>query len=209
MYRSIWFYPVSVETTSGHTNMDSCVVRLKVSNLISVTCYLTVTTRTARTVASARGRGRIGRGRGRGRRRNSSRGRGRGRGRGGRRSSTGGQSSSRKRKFKRRKKSKKKSSKTTKKRRIAEDDEVSPFIYEPQRRGKTVHARLLESLNSTGRSTEPARSATTGRIPFPCRVEPSCSFSLFGNAYALHDFDEGEENSQMASHKGDETTPLR
>lgn len=161
----------------------------------------TVTTRTARTVASARGRGRIGRGR---RRRRSS---SRGRGRGGRRSSTRGRSSSRKRKFKGRKKSKRKTSKTTKKRRIAEEDEVSPFIYEPQRRGKTVHARLLESLNSTGRSTEPARSATIGRMPFPSRVEPSCSFSLFGNAYALYDFDEREENSQVTTHKEDEKTP--
>lgn len=86
---------------------------------------------------------------------------------------------------------------------------MSPFIYEPQRRGKTVHARLLESLNSTGRSTEPARSATIGRMPFPSRVEPSCSFSLFGNAYALYDFDEGEENSQVTSHKEDEKTPRR
>lgn len=179
----------------------------------------TATTRTARTVASTRRRGTTRTGRGRGR--SSSRGRG------GRSSSTRGRSSSTrtKTKKKRRKKrrhrstkktgssgrkqqrmtSKTKTLKLTKKRRIAEEEEVSPFIYEPQRRGKTVHARLLESLNAPGPSIEPSRSTSIGRMPFPSRVEPSCSFSLFGNAYALHDFDQ-QQDVQGTTQEEDQTT---
>ena len=193
--------------------------------------YLVATTRTARTVASTRGRGRTGRGRrrGRGRGRSSSRGRGRG----GSRKSTIGRSSSKKSKTgmkkkrklkgtrrtkktgastakKRRKTSTKKTLKPTKRRRvyIPEEDEVSPFIYEPKRRGRTVHARLLESLSSTGPTTEPGRSTAIGKMPFPSKVEASCSFSLFGNAYALYDFD-GEEDAQETTQKKDEATVMR
>lgn len=110
---------------------------------------------------------------------------------------------------KRRKTSKKKTSKTSKKRRTAEEDEVSPYIYEPPRRGKTVHARLLESLNSAGPSTEPGRTTSIGRIPFPNRVEPSSSFSLFGNAYALYDFDDEEDGVQATSRREEQVTPCR
>ena len=161
---------------------------------------------------------------GRGRRRGTSRGRGPGQ----KRSSSTKRKSSAKRKKrkstaacrsskdhgpKRKKKkvnkrTKKGKQKITKKRRIAEEDEVSPFIYEPKRRGKTVHARLLESLNSAGRSSEIGRSSLSSssmaRAPFPSRVEPSCSFSLFGNAYALHDFDEGDDHASLTSEREDQ-----
>ena len=110
---------------------------------------------------------------------------------------------------KRRRKSKTKTSRTAKKRRVAEEDEVSPFIYEPQRRGKTVHARLLESLNSTGPYTEPGPKASVSRMPFPNRIEPSSSFTLFGNAYALYDFDDGDDDAQEVSKKETQTTPWR
>ncbi|XP_068673363.1 uncharacterized protein [Montipora foliosa] len=185
------------------------------------------TPRAARTVASTRQRGTLGRGRARG----SSRARGRGQ----RRSSSRGKSSStkrtssgkevkRKKAVSRIKKSKKKyrskkkryskktgevKSKRTRKRKKVEEDEVSPFIYEPKRRGKTVHARLLESLNSTGRASEIGRSSSSSsssmaRIPFSNRVEPSCSFSLFGNAYALHDFDVHDDDQKTTSQKEDQ-----
>ena len=191
--------------------------------------FLAATTRTARTVASTRGRGRTARGRGM----SSSRGRGRG----GRRSSTtgrlsstkktsagkmgkrkksqsrstkmGGKTSKKERYTKRRKTSKTKTSRTAKRRRVTEEDEVSPFIYEPQRRGRTVHARLLESLSSTGPSIEPGRYASVGRMPFPNRVEPSSSFALFGNAYALYDFDDEDDDAQEASKKENQTNPWR
>lgn len=173
----------------------------------------TGTTRRARTVASTRGRGRTQRGRGRGRGRGKSSSRGRGRG-GGRPSTRGRSSSTTTGRKKRRRKKTSRGKKTTgtsrtkrgrkscktktlrpiKRRRIAEEDEVSPFIYEPVRRGRTVHARLLESLNSPGPTAEPGRSTSLGRVPFPSRVEASSSFSLFGNAYALHDFADEEED---------------
>ena len=175
------------------------------------------TPRTARTVASTRASS------GRGRRRGTSRGRGSGQKRS---SSTKRKSSAKKRKRKStaagrsnkdhgpkkkkkvNKRTKKGKQKITTKRRIAEEDEVSPFIYEPKRRGKTVHARLLESLNSTGRSSEIGRSSVSSssmaRAPFPSRVEPSCSFSLFGNAYALHDFDEGDDHASLTSEREDQ-----
>lgn len=177
----------------------------------------TGTPRTARTVASTRASS------GRGRRRGTSRGRGPGQKRS---SSTKRKSSAKKRKRKStaagrsskdrgpkkkkkvNKRTKKGKQKITKKRRITEEDEVSPFIYEPKRRGKTVHARLLESLNSTGRSSDIGRSSLSSssmaRAPFPSRVEPSCSFSLFGNAYALHDFDEGDDHASPTSERGDQ-----
>ena len=191
-------------------------------------CFsLTDTTRRARTVASTRGRGRTrrGRGRGRGRGRSSSRGRGRG----GRGSSTRTRTSStttgrKKKRRKRRKRSKKTTGTTSTKRRkkitktktlkrrrvmIAEEDEVSPFIYEPRRRGRTVHARLLESLNSPGPTVEPGRSPSLGRMPFPSRVEPSASFSLFGNTYALHDFVDKEDDTRETSQIEDKTKAWR
>lgn len=83
---------------------------------------------------------------------------------------------------------------------------MSPFIYEPKRRGRTVHARLLESLNSPGTSAEPGRSASLGRVPFPSRLEPSSSFSLFGNAYALHDFADQEDDTRETSHVEEKAT---
>ena len=86
---------------------------------------------------------------------------------------------------------------------------MSPFIYEPVRRGRTVHARLLESLNSPGPCAEPGRSASLGRMPFPCRVEASSSFSLFGNAYALHDFADEAEETREISKVEDKTTAWR
>ena len=86
---------------------------------------------------------------------------------------------------------------------------MSPFIYEPVRRGRTVHARLLESLNSPVPTVEPGRSASLGRVPFPSRVEASSSFSLFGNAYALHDFAVEEEDTRETSTVEDKTTAWR
>lgn len=86
---------------------------------------------------------------------------------------------------------------------------MSPFIYEPVRRGRTVHARLLESLNSSGPTVEPGRSASLGRMPFPSRVEASSSFSLFGNTYALHDFADEEEETGEVSKGQDKTTAWR
>lgn len=172
----------------------------------------TAPARRARTVASTRGRGRTRTAQGRVRARSSSRGRGRGGSSRGRSDSTT-TGRKRKRKKKRNKNKKrtgtsstrkeKKSSKGTtvkgrKRRRVIEEDEVSPFIYEPVRRGRTVHARLLESLNATGPSAEPGRSPSLGRAPFPNRIEPSSSFSLFGNAYALYDFDDREDTRETA-----------
>ena len=86
---------------------------------------------------------------------------------------------------------------------------MSPFIYEPVRRGRTVHARLLESLSSPGPTAEPGRSASLGRVPFPSRVEASSSFSLFGNAYALHDFAGEEEDTRKTPKVEDQTTAWR
>lgn len=83
---------------------------------------------------------------------------------------------------------------------------MSPFIYEPVRRGRTVHARLLESLNSPGPTAEPGRSTSLGRVPFPSRVEASSSFSLFGNAYALHDFADDEEHTRETAKVEDQTS---
>lgn len=99
--------------------------------------------------------------------------------------------------------------KLSKRRRLVDEDEVSPFVYEPVRRGKTVHARLLESLNTPGSSTEPGRSASLGRVPFPSRVEPSSSFSLFGNTYALHDFVDQEEDTPETPRSEVQTTAWR
>ena len=86
---------------------------------------------------------------------------------------------------------------------------MSPFIYEPKRRGRTVHARLLESLNSPGPATEPGRTASLGRVPFPSRLEPSSSFSLFGNAYALHDFADREDDTPETFQVEEKTTAWR
>ena len=86
---------------------------------------------------------------------------------------------------------------------------MSPFIYEPVRRGRTVHARLLESLNSPGPTVDPGRSAFLGRVPFPSKVEASSSFSLFGNAYALHDFADEEEDTRETPKVEDQTTAWR
>lgn len=161
--------------------------------------------------------------------RGQGRGRGRSGGRGGRSSSTRGRRSSSKKKTRRRKKrrygssketgsssrkrskktSKRKTRKSTNKRRLAKEEEVSPFIYEPKRRGKTVHARLLESLSAPGPSTEPSRSTSSGRVPFPRRLEPSSSFSLFGNAFALHDFDEQENDVQEETPRVEQATAWR
>lgn len=86
---------------------------------------------------------------------------------------------------------------------------MSPFIYEPVRRGRTVHARLLESLNSPGPTAEHGRSTSLGRVPFPSRVEASSSFSLFGNAYALHDFADEEEHTRETAKVEDQTSVWR
>lgn len=86
---------------------------------------------------------------------------------------------------------------------------MSTFIYEPVRRGRTVHARLLESFNSPGPTTEPGRSTSLGRVPFPSRVEASSSFSLFGNAYALHDFADEEEDTGETAKVEDQTSAWR
>ena len=86
---------------------------------------------------------------------------------------------------------------------------MSPFIYEPKRRGRTVHARLLESLNSPGITAEPGRSTSLGRVPFPSRIEPSSSFSLFGNAYALHDFADQEDDTRETPRADENTTAWR
>lgn len=159
------------------------------------------------------------RGRGRGRGRSDSRGRGRG----GRSSSSVKKTNSRRKKRRcgstkktgsssrkgSKKTSKRKTQKSTKKRRVAKEEEVSPFIYEPKRRGKTVHARLLESLSAPGPSTEPSRSTSNGRVPFPSRLEPSSSFSLFGNAFALHDFDEQEHDVQEETPRVEQATAWR
>ena len=194
---------------------QSNVINKRSSILILQSLCIVAPARRARTVASTRGRGGTRTARRRGRARSSSRGLERG-------NSTRVRSSStttgrkRKRKKKRNKskkrtgtsstrKGKKSSTKTTLKgrkwRRVCEEDEVSPFIYEPVRRGRTVHARLLESLSAAGPSgAEPGRSASLGRAPFPNRVEPSSSFSLFGNAFALYDFDDQDEDIPETVH---------
>ena len=169
----------------------------------------------ARTVASTRGRGRARRGVRRSaggtrapirvRRRGQSSARGRKV-----TSSTGRKAKRKKRSGSRRKtnrtgwkrgkrSSKRSATKSTRKRRKVEEDEVSPFVYEPRRRGRTVHARLRESLKSATPSLEPGPSSSLGKVPFPNRLEPSASFSLFGNAYALHDFEEGDEYTSQQS----------
>ena len=145
-------------------------------------------------------------------RRLSSRGQGRGRGRGRTGSSRrGSKRKARSRSSGKQKKGKKKVSKSVKKKtrgtkrkkkgtkksrtKRQKTDEGEAFFelqFGPPKRGRTVRARIQESLGTTG-STSGELGRNLGRRPFPGRVEPSASFSLFGNSFALHDFNDANE----------------
>ncbi|XP_032222510.1 PHD and RING finger domain-containing protein 1 isoform X3 [Nematostella vectensis] len=163
----------------------------------------------ARTAASARGRGNR---RGRTGTRSSTRGRSRStatsRGRTRTRTSTRGRShtssregtrsrstrgrktksknrrtkSSSKRKPRKKRRTKKSSTRRVKRARFEEDSYVNPFEG-PARRGRTVKERLNEGLRGSGSGTDMGRIVSN--CPFPSRLEPTLSFSLFGNSYSL------------------------